>query len=377
MAACFAVATPTIVTRQPVKTRTAVRAMASSATAPPTKPVQSLLGCMTIGWKFASEECDDDVSLDLIKTFLDAGHTELDTALAYSGGETEKIMARVLGDNPSLMKKANVATKANPWPGGVMSSTSGEGGLAPADLRKQVTQSVESLSPLPIDLLYLHAPDAATPIENTLEELGKLYKEGKFKRLGLSNFPAWEVVKIHSLCPSYGLPLPDTYQGMYNCLTRACEPELIPALKSCGMRFVVYNPLCGGLLTGKHSANFTTPGASETGSGRFTDNKMYQERFWNQEYFDAVELIKKACEDESITPTDAALRWLYNHSQLDGEKGDGVILGASSIKHLEKNLEAANNKKPLPQNILEAIEKAHAMCVPVAPPYARGHSLLK
>jgi aflatoxin B1 aldehyde reductase len=378
-----AVRPPPAVRRTAVK-RAAVRAMASSAPAPEKKPVASLLGCMTIGWKFASTDCDDDVSVALIRKFVDAGHRELDTALAYSGGETEKIIARVLGGNPELLAKVTVATKANPWPGGNMTSTAGEGGLSPRELRKQVEQSVASLSPVTIDLLYLHAPDAATPIEDTLEELVVLYKEGKFKRLGLSNFMAWEVVKIHSLCGKYGLPQPDTYQGMYNCLTRACESELVPALKACNIRFVVYNPLCGGLLTGKHAGNLSEPGKSETGSGRFTNNATYQTRFWTKEYFAAVDLIVTACgdvTDEKITPTEASLRWLYSHSKLDGSKGDGVILGASSAAHLASNLAAAetaaDGKKPLPKNVLDAIEKGHAMCVPVSPPYARGHSKLK
>ena len=352
------------------------------ASAAPT-PVQSILGCMTMGWKFASAECDDDVTRDLIATFVDAGHHELDTAFAYAGGETEKIMARVLSENPDLLAKCSVATKANPWPGGVMSSSSGEGGLSPADLRQQVEQSLASLAPATIDLLYLHAPDAATPIEDTLDELAKLYDEGAFKRLGLSNFAAWEVVRVCGLCEARGLPRPDTYQGMYNCVTRACEPELVPALRALNMRFVVYNPLAGGLLTGKHAGKLGSPGASDSGRGRFTGNQMYVDRFWNEAYFDAVDAVSDACAasgEAGLTPASAALRWLYSHSQLDGAKGDGVILGASSVAHLAANLDAARVAaagEPLPAVVLEAIENANRTCAPAAPSYFRGHSKLK
>jgi len=381
LAATTAVARPAV--KRTVVARTAVRAMASSA--PAKTPVASLLGCMTIGWKFASTECDDDVSRDLIATFLEAGHHELDTALAYSGGETEKIMARVFSQNPELLAKSKVATKANPWPGGVMTSAAGKGGLCPEDLRKQVERSLESLSPAKIDLLYLHAPDSATPIEDTLAELAKLYQEGKFTRLGLSNFPAWEVVWISGLCPSYGLPKPDTYQGMYNCLTRSCEAELIPALRALKMRFVVYNPLAGGLLTGKHSGTFDGDPSEKTAArrGRFRENPMYRDRFWKREYFHAVDEITKACAasgEAGLTPTSAALRWLYAHSKLSGDHGDGVILGASSVDHLKLNLEAADvaaKGGALPENVLLAIEKAHRACLPVAPPYSRGHSKVR
>ena len=90
---------------------------------------------MTFGWRYSSEECGDAKSLELMETFLDAGHVELDTALAYSGGETEKIMGRIFEADPSLMERCTVATKANPWPGGNMTSSAGEGGLAPSELR--------------------------------------------------------------------------------------------------------------------------------------------------------------------------------------------------------------------------------------------------
>ena len=278
---------------------------------------------MTFGWRFSSEECDDAKSLELMETFLDAGHVELDTALAYSGGETEKIMGRIFEADPSLMERCTVATKANPWPGGNMTSSAGEGGLAPSELRAQVEASRASLSPYgPIDLLYLHAPDAATEIDETLAELKAMHDEGAFVNLGLSNFPAWEVVYIHGKCAEIGLPPPTTYQGMYNCVTRAVEPELIPALRKLNMRFLAYNPLAGGLLTGKHRGKMSDDDTKPGARGRFTENKMYRDRFWNERYFAAVDTVCAACETHGVAPAEAALRWLYSHSHLDGAKGD-------------------------------------------------------
>ena len=200
----------------------------------------------------------------------------------------------------------SIATKANPWPGGNMTSSAGRGGLSPTDLRQQVEASCASLDPGKIDLLYLHAPDGDTPIEDTLDELKKLHAEGKFARLGLSNFPAWEVVYIHKRCSEIGLPVPSVYQGMYNCVTRACEPELIPALKKLDMRFLVYNPLAGGLLTGKHAIE--TGGDVAEGRGRFKDNAMYKDRFWKPEYFQAVDQIRAACEASGVEG-----RVVYSH----------------------------------------------------------------
>ena len=168
---------------------------------------------------------------------------------------------------------------------------------------------------------------------------------------------------------------------MYNCVTRAVEPELIPALRQLGMRFLAFNPLAGGVLTGKHAGRLADPdGASATGRGRFTQNAMYQDRFWREEYFDAIDTIAAACEAAGggLTPASAALRWLYSHSALDGAEGDGVILGASSVAHLEdENLEAAAaaaRGETLPEGVLAAMEEAWEVCTPATPPYARGHS---
>ena len=182
---------------------------------------------------------------------------------------------------------------------------------------------------------------------------------------------------IHGRCKEIGLPAPTTYQGMYNCVTRTCEAELLPALRKLNMRFLAYNPLAGGLLSGKHRGKIEAPGSNDTGRGRFTENKMYQDRFWNEKYFAAVDTVCDACELEGVAPAEAALRWLYSHSQMDGGKGDCVILGASSVGHLEANLAAAEKAavgEALPESVLEAIEAAFEVCKPVAPPYTRGHS---
>ena len=179
-----------------------------------------------------------------------------------------------------------------------------------------------SLSPYgPIDLLYLHAPDAATEIELSLAELKAMHDEGAFVNLGLSNFPAWEVAYIHGKCEDIGLPPPTTYQGMYNCVTRAVEPELLPALRALDMRFLAYNPLAGGLLTGKHEAGGggdADKNASSSRRGRFSENKMYLDRFWRPEYFAAVDAIAAACgKHEGLTVADASL--LIRDLELGGK----------------------------------------------------------
>ena len=105
-------------------------------------------------------------------------------------------------------------------------------------------------------------------IEDTLAEVHELHKEGKFKSLGLSNFQAWEVAHIYHTCKANGYVTPTVYQGMYNAITRDVEKELLPCLRKLGISFYAYNPLAGGVLTGKHSGG-------EPEAGRFKDNAMY------------------------------------------------------------------------------------------------------
>eukprot|EP01062_Namystynia_karyoxenos_P006216 TRINITY_DN12170_c0_g1_i1.p1 TRINITY_DN12170_c0_g1~~TRINITY_DN12170_c0_g1_i1.p1 ORF type:complete len:358 (+),score=104.20 TRINITY_DN12170_c0_g1_i1:69-1076(+) len=332
--------------------------MAAAAGAPG-GGVTAVLGTMTFGWKQASAEVDDAAAKAQIEFFVSKGYCEVDTARMYAGGETENILGRVLKDD-SLCSRVKVATKAKPYPTG----TSGSGGLVPAELRAQVQQSLAALQMPSVDLLYLHAPDVATPIEDTLAAVAELHAEGKFRRLGLSNYQSWEVAHIYHLCKSRGWVTPSVYQGMYNACTREVERELFPCLRALGMQFLAYNPLAAGVLTGKYKH------AAPPTEGRFKDNKTYMDRYWKPAYM-SLEAVQGACEEVGLSMTAAALRWLKHHSGL--APGDGIILGASKIEHLNENIEALEGG-PLPGAIVAAFDKAWEACRPECPSYERGHS---
>ena len=150
---------------------------------------------------------------------------------------------------------------------------------------------------------------------------------------------------------------------MYNALCRNVEPELFPAIRSLGMRFYAFNPLAGGMLTGKHQHFEDAPEP-----GRFARLESYRKRYWKQSYFDAVDEIRKACDMEGIPMVEAAYRWLCNHSCLDATNGDGILLGASKITQLEQNMAAAQ-KGELPQRILDAMDAAWEIAKPDSPAY--------
>ena len=95
---------------------------------------------------------------------------------------------------------------------------------------------------------YLHGPDRTTPYEETLRAVNELYKEGKFKRFGISNYVSWEVAEIVGICRSNGWVQPTAYQGLYNAIQRKVEPELFPCLRKFGIAFYEFNPRTSHLL---------------------------------------------------------------------------------------------------------------------------------
>ena len=213
------------------------------------------------------------------------------------------------------------------------------------------------------DIVYLHFPDPATPVDSVLKAMADLHRQGKYKELGLSNFPAWMVADVWHKCDRNGWIRPTVYEGIYNPLTRKAEVELNACLNYYQMRFYAYNPLAGGLLTGRYHKF-----GEEPTDGRFTHRPNYQGRYWKKSYFEAVNILKETAEKHGITTIEAAYRWLAYHSMLSGERGDALIIGASRLNHLRQNLEAIK-AGPLPEDILEAFETAWAITKAESPEY--------
>lgn len=319
------------------------------------KTVKLVLGTMTFG-----EQVFGDNVRQMIECFLAQGYSELDTAYVYNQGQCEVLIGNALAGitEPDI----KVSTKVNPRIRGKL------------DQKAVLTQFKESLECLRVEkihTLYLHFPDLGTPVEYALEACAQLYEEGKFTQLGLSNFPAWLVAEAYNICKANGWMLPRVYQGVYNPLSRHAESELDRALDYYGMCFYAYNPLAGGLLTDKYSGK-----DSEIKAGRFVNRPNYQDRYWKDSYFHAIEEIKEACALHNIKIVEASYRWLAYHSMLDGERGDAIIVGASRLEQLKQNLSAVTQGE-LPEAVLQAYEKAWIECRPDAPKYFRFYTPTK
>ena len=308
--------------------------------------VKLILGTMTFG-----ESVFNPQAGEFINAFLDEGYEELDTAYVYNDGTCERLLGEVL---PRLGRPYRIATKVNPRISGRLD---GEAAY------KQVNESLERMNLPSVDTIYLHFPDPKTPVESVLEAMADLHRQGKYKELGLSNFPAWMVTDVWHICDSRGWVKPTVFQGIYNPLTRKAETELNACLNHFGMRFYAYNPLAGGLLTGRYGAFEDDPT-----DGRFTHRPNYQKRYWKKSFFEAVDLIRKAGEKYGINTIEATYRWLAFHSMLDGSRGDAILIGASKLGHLQQNMDTLK-AGPLPEEMVQAFDQAWTITKADSPEY--------
>lgn len=316
------------------------------------KHIKFVMGTMTIGEQIFGNDVKE-----MLQEFLLSGYHDLDSAYVYNDGQCEQLLGGALKEFPK--NSFAISTKANPRITGKL------------DKEAVITQCNTSLERLQIskaDIFYLHFPDPNTPLTSALEGCAQLYEEGKFARLGLSNFPAWLVAETCRICEKNGWMLPEVYQGLYNPLSRHAEEELDRALDYYNISFYAYNPLAGGILTDKYSGK--EPAIK---TGRFTNRPNYQKRYWKDSYFEAAELLKKVCSKYNIHIVEAAYRWLAFHSMLKTERDDAIIVGASRVSQLKENLLALKNQD-LAEEIVNAFNDAWLICQNDAPSYFRYYT---
>ena len=186
--------------------------------------------------------------------------------------------------------------------------------------------------------------------------------EGKIRQLGVSNFAAWQIGEVVRVADRVGAPRPIVAQQLYNLLARRIEDEYAEYAAVTGLTTMVYNPLGGGLLTGKHQ--FTEAPAE----GRFGDSRlaeMYRERYWNTQIFDAIGALSRIAEDAGLPLTELALRWLRS-KPVTGP----ILLGGSKTSHLQANIDALS-RGPLSDDLVGACDQVGAALRGPMPSYNR------
>jgi len=298
-------------------------------------------GTMTFGG-----QTDEQASVHMVERCLDAGINFFDTANVYTGGTSETFLGRALkGRRHRVILASKVSNKVGDAPD--------QRGLSRPAIRRAIDESLTRLETDYLDLYYMHLPDYSTRIEESLAAMAELVQEGKVRHIAQSNYAAWQVTQMQGIVPVL------VSQPMYNLLARGIEQEFLPMSKEFGIANVVYNPLAGGLLTGKHSAEEPIRGS------RFDKNKMYLDRYWHADDFSAVEAVRGISKQSGRSMVSLALCWLLHHTAIEC-----VILGASKPEQLDQNLAAAG-EGPLDGETLAALDKVWERLRGVTPKYNR------
>ncbi|KAJ5632860.1 Aldo/keto reductase [Penicillium lividum] len=324
----------------------------------PTTAIPIVLGSMTIGKAgTAHVRIDNGVAgaNAMLDTFQKHEHKEIDTARVYGAGSTEEYLGEANWQGRGLLMDTKLYPSARhdlTWITPELYT------LSAADTRTGFMRSLKALQAekTGIEMFYLHGPDRSTPIEETLAEVDRLYREGHFRRFGISNFQSWEVARICEICDKNGFIKPTTYQGVYNAYQRSVEAELLPCLRHYGIGLYAFQPLAAGLLTSRYQRNQEEYEAGSRFDPKTKSNLIYHDRYLTDRNFDALELLRSLGEKYDLTEAECGLRWMMHHSALKKELGDAVLIGASSPAQLEKNL-LDFEKGPLPEEIVQALDK--------------------
>ena len=280
------------------------------------------LGTMTFG-----NQIDEAESIKLIRWTIDAGINFIDTADMYVDGRTEEIVGKALKE---VRQSVVLATKVGVWQSG---PDVNDIGLSRKHIMDAIEGSLRRLGTDYIDIYYTHMPDNTTPIEETLRALDDLIRQGKVRYIGCSNYLAWQLCKALWVSDNKNLGRFDCIQPPYNLITRGIEDELLSLCTSEGVGVCVYNPMAGGLLSGKHDPNRPPP--EDTRFGNKRQGKSYTGRYWLPGNFEAVARFKEIAEKHGRSMPRFSLAWVLNNPAITS-----IICGANSIKQLEENVGA-------------------------------------
>ncbi len=279
-------------------------------------------------------QCDEPTSVSILDRAAEGGIDFIDSSDVYplggdltTVGRTEEILGRWLqGKRDRFVLATKCFGRTGPSPI--------DGGNSRRHIFDAIEASLRRLQTDYIDLYQLHGFDAATPIDETLSALDDLVHQGKVRYIGCSNFLTYQLVRAVGRSETLGLARFDSVQPRYNLLFRQMERELLPFCGEEGVGVIPYNPIAGGLLSGKHRRD--DPPAE---GGRFTlgnAGRMYQGRYWHDREFDTVDQLLAIAEEVGVSLVTLSIAWV-----LANEAITAPIVGASNPDQLGASLDAA------------------------------------
>jgi aryl-alcohol dehydrogenase-like predicted oxidoreductase len=304
-------------------------------------------GNMTFG-----SQTDEASAARMIDCCLANGIDFFDTANVYNKGVAEEMLGKLLSGR---RHRVVLATKVR----GVMGPDPDQKGLSRAAIFRAIDDSLRRLKTDSVDLYYLHLPDYETPIEETLEAMQRLVEQGKVRYPAISNYASWQVTRMLWLAEKSNWTPARVAQQMYNLVARGLEQEFLPMARDLDVSIVAYNPLAGGMLTGKQSREAPAAGT------RFDKNQMYLDRYWHDAYFDSIEELKAVAAEAGRSLISLSFNWLLHHTVTAS-----IILGASKTDHLEQNLKACTEGS-LTEEVVARCDAVWAKLRGVTPKYNR------
>jgi len=257
---------------------------------------------LCLGTMMFGDPTSEAESRDIVAAARDAGINFIDTADAYTRGESERVVGRAIaGERDRWVLATKLANKLGDDPN--------SGGLSRRWVQMACEASLKRLGTDVIDIYYLHKEDHATALSETVMAIADLMRAGKIRYFGVSNYRSWRVAEICRLCDEIGIDRPLVSQPYYNALNRMPEVEHLPACGYYGLGVVPYSPLARGILTGKYAPNV----APDEGSRAGRQDKRMMQTEWRHESLEIAQQIKAHAEAKGATPIDLAVQWVLNN----------------------------------------------------------------
>ena len=304
------------------------------------------LGAMNFG-----KRTPDAEARSVLARAAELGVRHIDTANAYNDGASERIVGEFV---KAKRDEFVIATKC-----GFGRIEGRPEGLSPKRVRDALEESLRRLGTDYVDVYYLHVPDHDTPIEATLDAVAKLFEEKKIRAWGVSNYAAWQILEMIHLADARTMPRPGIAQQLYNVLLRQLDVEYFAFARRYKVHTVVYNPLAGGLLTGKHARD----GSTQKGS-RFDKNRLYQGRYFTDAMFDRVDALSGLARAEHMSLLELSYAWLAGAPGVDA-----ILLGPASVQQLEEGVAAA--ARGLTPEVRGLVDALHRMWMGTDTSYVR------
>lgn len=278
-------------------------------------------------------QCDEQTSFDILNRAAEGGINFIDTADAYplggtveTAGRSEAIIGKWLRgkrDDYIVATKCHGRMGPNPW----------NTGLSRKHILEAMDASLERLQTDYVDLLQLHHPDPDTPMDESLRAMDDLVRCGKVRYIGVSNHAAWKIARAIGRSELLGIARFVSVQPRYSLLFREMERDLLPMCAEEGLAVIPYNPLAGGLLTGKHKQDAPPPDGTRFTLGTAAGN--YQSRYWHDREFATVEALREIAAAQGFGMVQMAIAWVLANPVVTAP-----IIGASRPQQLDDSIAA-------------------------------------